>query len=193
MIGKLRAIFTDAGLGGEWNDRLGIGNPVSHPSIKRYLKSVKEEQGKARSKDCQHALEIFRDYNFLGQDKLIFTMDVSSLYTVIPNNEGLLALKYFLDQRTVKEPSSETLLRVAELVLTPIANCFSFAGNYYAMGTKMEPSYASLFVGYVEHQFFIQYDLISTVATLTIATALFHPAERNSIVFLLQSILFIQF
>ena len=34
-------------------------------------------------------------------------------------------------------------------------NCFSFAGNYYkqingvAMGTKMGPSYANLFVGYV--------------------------------------------
>ena len=68
----------------------------------------------------------------------------------------------FLDQRTVKEPSSETLLRLAELFLT--LNCFSFAGNYYkqingvAIGTKMEPSYANLFVGYVEHQFFIQYD-----------------------------------
>ena len=89
-------------------------------------------------------------------------MDISSLYTVTPNSEGLLALKYFLDQRTVQEPSSETLLRLAELVLT--LNCFSFAGNYYkqikrvAMGTKMGPSYASLFVGYIEHQFFIQYD-----------------------------------
>ncbi|KAK2555891.1 Protein LIGHT-DEPENDENT SHORT HYPOCOTYLS 5 [Acropora cervicornis] len=48
MIGKLRAIFTDAGLGGEWDDRLGIGNPVSHPSIKQYLKSVKEEQARAQ-------------------------------------------------------------------------------------------------------------------------------------------------
>ena len=89
-------------------------------------------------------------------------MDISSLYTVIPNSEGLQALRYFFDQRTVTEPSSETLLRLAELVLT--LNCFSFAGNYYkqingvAMGTKMGPSYANLFVGYVEHQFFNQYD-----------------------------------
>ena len=43
-------------------------------------------------------------------------------------------------------------------------NCFSFAGNYYkqingvAMGTRMGPSYANLFVGYVEHQFFNQYN-----------------------------------
>ena len=101
-------------------------------------------------KDSTQALKIFRDFNFSGQDKLIFTMDITSLYTVIPNSEGLQALKHFFDQRTVKEPSSETLLRLAELVLT--LNCFSFAGNYYkqingvAMGTRMGPSYANLFV-----------------------------------------------
>ena len=94
--------------------------------------------------------------------ELIFTMDITSLYTVIPNYEGLLALKHFFDLRTVKKPSSETLLRLAELVLT--LNCFSFAGSYYkqingmAMGTKMGPSYANLFVGYIEHQFFNQYN-----------------------------------
>ena len=113
-------------------------------------------------KDSQHALEILCDFNFLGEDKLIFTMDISSLYTVIPNSEGLQALRYFFDQCTVTEPSSETLLHLAELVLT--LNCLSFAGNYYkqingvAMGTKMGPSYTNLFVGYVEHQFFNQYD-----------------------------------
>ena len=85
-----------------------------------------------------------------------------SLYTVIPNCEGLLARKHFFDLRTVKKPSSERMLRLAELVLT--LNCFSFAGSYYkqingvAMGTKMGPSYANLFVGYIEHQFFNQYN-----------------------------------
>ena len=113
-------------------------------------------------KDNTHALTIFRDFNFSGQDKHIFTMDITSLYTVIPNSEGLQALKNLFDQRTVKEPSSETLLRLAELVLT--LNCFSFAGNYYkqingvAMGTRMGPSYANLFVGYVKHQFFNPYN-----------------------------------
>ena len=76
----------------------------------------------------------------------------------IPNNEGLLALKYFFDQRTVKEPSTDTLLRLAELVLT--LNCFTFSGEIFkqingvAMGTKMGPNYANLFVGYVEEQNF---------------------------------------
>ena len=34
-------------------------------------------------KDSQHALEIVRDFNFLGQDKLLLTMDITSLFTVI--------------------------------------------------------------------------------------------------------------
>ena len=59
-------------------------------------------------KDSQHALEIFHDINFFGEENHIFTLDISSLYTVIPNSEGLQALRYFFDQRTVKEPSSET-------------------------------------------------------------------------------------
>ena len=47
-------------------------------------------------KDSQHALQIFRDYNSLGEDKFNFTMDITSLYTVISNGEGLLALNIFL-------------------------------------------------------------------------------------------------
>ena len=75
------------------------------------------------------------------------------------NNEELQALRFFFDQRTIKEPSSETLLPLAGLLFT--LNCFSFADNYYkqvnvvAMGTKMGPSYVNLFVGYIENQFSI--------------------------------------
>jgi len=89
-------------------------------------------------------------------------MDITSLYTDIPNGEGLLALKHFFDLRTVKEPSSETLLRPAELALT--LNCFPFVDNYnkqingVTMGTIMGLSYANLFVGYIEHQFFNQHN-----------------------------------
>ena len=77
-------------------------------------------------------------------------MDITSLYTVIPNNEGLLALEFYFDQSSTKEPSSETLLRLAKLVLS--LSCFSFSNSHYqqingvAMGTKMRPSYANLFV-----------------------------------------------
>ena len=112
-------------------------------------------------KDSQHPLKFFRDFSFLGQNKLILSVDITSLYIVIPNDEGLRALKHFFDHRTVKEPSSEALLRLPKQVLT--LNRFSFVRNYYkqtngvAMGTKMGPSYANLFVGFIEHQLFSQY------------------------------------
>ena len=75
--------------------------------ISSYLDQVMEKIVKSLPsyiKDSQHALEIFRDFNFLGEDKLIFTIDISSLYTVIPNNEGFQALTggLFFDQRAVR-------------------------------------------------------------------------------------------
>ena len=82
--------------------------------------------------------------------KLINLLNIGQFWTHLTRS-------YYL-----KKPRSETLLRLAELVLT--LNCFSFAGSYYkqikgvAMGTKMGPSYANLFVGYIEHQFFNQYN-----------------------------------
>ena len=54
---------------------------------------------------------------------------MKSLYTVIPNDCGLQALTNFLDKRDIKEPSTSTLTRLAELVLT--LNSFSFKNEYY--------------------------------------------------------------
>ena len=110
-------------------------------------------------KDTNHALSIFDSFTFDASDQrpcFLFTMDVKSLYTVIPNDGGLQALSYFLDQRTIKEPSTHTLVRLAELVLT--LNAFSFDHEHYrqiggvAMGSKMGPNYACLFVGYIEER-----------------------------------------
>ena len=62
------------------------------------------------------------------------------------------APRHFLDQRTVKESSSETLLRLDELVFTLNCNHHKQT-NGAAIGTKMGPSYGNLFVGFIEHQF----------------------------------------
>ena len=45
-------------------------------------------------KGNQHTLEIFRDFNFLGQDKLLFTVDITSLFSVIYHSVA----KHFFDQ-----------------------------------------------------------------------------------------------
>ena len=93
--------------------------------------------------------------------RTIFTVDVVSLYTNIPHAEGLVALRYFLDRRSVQTHSTSTLLRLAELVLD--MNAFEFNGHYYkqtsgvAMGTKMGPSFACLFMGHLEKQIIDSY------------------------------------
>ena len=113
-------------------------------------------------KDTNQMLRIVKDFSFPDDGSpLLFTMDVKSLYTVIPNHEGLNALKHYLDLRVTQEPPTETILRLAELVLT--LNNFEFYGSHYqqvrgvAMGTRMGPSYACLYMGYVEHTFHAQY------------------------------------
>lgn len=113
-------------------------------------------------KDTTDALNVFNNFTFDTNDKkFIFTMDVKSLYTVIPHSEGLKALRHFFDKRAYKYPPTDTLIRLAELVLT--TNTFKFQDKCYtqvagvAMGTKMGPSYACLFMGYLEEMFFKSY------------------------------------
>ena len=85
-------------------------------------------------------------------------MDVSSLYTSIPHDGALQALKYFLDKREDCSIFTATLLRLTEFVLN--MNTFQFNRKFYcqmkgvAMGTKMGPSIACLFLGYLEELMF---------------------------------------
>ena len=112
-------------------------------------------------RDTKHALQIFQTITFSGTHTFIFTMDIKSLYTVILHHEALKALKFFFDKRPTQEPSTTTLIRMAELVLT--LNNFSFDGDHYqqisgvTMSTKMAPNYANFFVGFVEKRIFEQY------------------------------------
>ena len=79
IIGKLRSLFLDLGRGVEWNDILGIGNPASHSSIKRYLTALREEQARARIASKQTTPFFFDKllqlYTFLRSH--IFADDVS--------------------------------------------------------------------------------------------------------------------
>jgi len=115
----------------------------------------------------------------------------------LPYKEVLQAIKYFFNQPPIKKPNSETLLRLAELVLT--LNCFSFGDNYdkqinsVAMGTKMETARptSSLAISKVNLSPTTtdQNLIVTNVASMT-ALALLHPAEKNSTNLLPHSILF---
>ena len=57
-IGKLRAIFHAIGRDGEWDRRLGLGNPAADKSVKDYLRLVTAEQLQARVTPKQASLFI---------------------------------------------------------------------------------------------------------------------------------------
>ena len=63
-------------------------------------------------------------------DKHRFTMDVKGSYIDNPNSDGLAALWHFLDKQENQSISVETLVRLAELVLTK--DCFEFDGQFYS-------------------------------------------------------------
>ena len=87
----------------------------------------------------------------------LVTVDVKSLYTNIPNNEGIQACyNAWLEQETTypQHPPAETLKELLELVLK--LNVFEFNNKYYlqkfgtAMGSKLAPAYANVFMGDLE-------------------------------------------
>ena len=152
-------------------------------------------------KDTNHILDIAQCFRYptTGPDCFVFTMEIKSLYTVIPNNDGLLALRHFLNKRPVQEPPSHTLVRLAELVLT--LNSFSFNGDYFqqtgavAMGSRLGPNYACLLVGHVEEQIFNsipERSLTSTNDILTTSQGQLPAAKTNLTALLNLSTTFIQ-
>ena len=113
-------------------------------------------------KDSAHLLRVLNNVSVDPTSKgYLFTMDVKSLYMVIPNDQGLVPLKHFLNRRSSLSPPTDTIIRLAELVLT--LNHFELNDECYtqirgvSMGTRMGPSYACLLMGFLEQQFLEQY------------------------------------
>ena len=111
-------------------------------------------------KDTTHFINIMKNIQ-LDPEDLLVTIDVSSLYTNMPHNEGIAAIN-----RMMEETGTDTLLRMfisnlAYQVLTK--NFFNFNGQLYeqiqgtAMGTRMAPNYAIIFMHYLETNFLSNY------------------------------------
>ena len=90
-------------------------------------------------------------------------MDVVSSYTNIPIIEAIRAVREFLKIHRPGnlKPSNESLCELLEAVLT--INCFQFNGVNYiqvggtAMGTKVAPSLANIFMADFEEKFVYTY------------------------------------
>lgn len=92
----------------------------------------------------------------VDNDTFLVTMDVKSLYTNIPNDEGIRATRTFLS-RAGKASLIPVITKFLWLILT--LNNFIFNGIHYlqtngaSMGTKCAPNYANLFMAHFEEIF----------------------------------------
>ena len=107
-------------------------------------------------KDTTDFLNKLQTLNNIPKDTLLVTLDVSSLYTNIPHQEGIEACREALNSRTTKQPPTEDLAELIKQILTK--NNFEFGDSHFlqihgtAMGTRMAPSYANIFMGKLEKE-----------------------------------------
>jgi peptide-methionine (R)-S-oxide reductase len=91
------------------------------------------------------------------------TVDVTSLYTNIPNDEGIHACHNILNKFRLglNTPSNNNIIRLLEHVL--YMNNFDFNGKHYlqvggtAMGTRVAPSFANIFMADFEEKWVYTY------------------------------------
>ena len=75
-------------------------------------------------KDTNNFSRKIKSFGQLPEGAILCTTDVIALYTNIPHEEGLVSYRKFLDARTEKKVTTETLLELAEIVLK--TNIFHF-------------------------------------------------------------------
>ena len=119
------------------------------------------EKLKSHIKDTTHFINKIQGRK-VPPNSILVTMDVRSLYTNIPKDEGIQAVKKMMDVNNFnptyeKSVLSDILTTFLELILSQ--NSFVFNGSHYlqikgcSMGTKCAPSFANLFMGEFEENF----------------------------------------
>ena len=118
---------------------------------------------KSYVKDSTDFIRKIDSMEKIPDNSILVTMDVRSLYTNIPNKEGIESVETTLKRKNIGTRIISTFLR---LVLT--LNNFVFNSQNYiqikgcAMGTKCAPSYANIFMGMFEERYI--YPLIEKIS-----------------------------
>ena len=114
-------------------------------------------------KDTSDFLNMLGSVGRLPENCILATLDVASLYTNIPNQEGRQAVLESLNtyRGYVQNPANYYLVDLLDKVLT--CNNFDFNERHFlqvggtAMGTKVAPAYANTFMGWYEEKYVYTY------------------------------------
>ena len=134
-----------------------VNSPTANMAefLDRYLQPIMKGLP-AYLKDTTQFLRELADIH-IEQDTWLVTVDVKSLYTKIPNEEGIQACyEAWRKQESTdpQHPPAEVLRQLLEMVLK--LNTFEFNDKHYlqkfgtAMGSKLAPAYANTFMGKLE-------------------------------------------
>ena len=108
-------------------------------------------------RDSLHFKSLLSDLDIRDSD-ILFSLDVQSLYTNIPIQQGIASVKQALSEHasTAKNRPDKFILTLLELTL--LRNDFQFNNETYlqtkgtAMGKKYAPAFANIFMHYWEQQ-----------------------------------------
>ena len=118
---------------------------------------------------CEKVPSFLRDdLDFLNHlpssadtDSELVTFDVVSLYTNIPHELGIIAIKFWMNlygdtllPRFSKKFITESLQLILQNNVFYFDNCFYRQIKGTAMGTKMAPTYATVVLGFLEHHLY---------------------------------------
>ena len=104
--------------------------------------------------DFLRKIDNINETHHLPPDTLLVTWDVKSLYTNIPEQGGTAACRHYLSSNGRSINVIEIVMKFVGLILN--CNHFTFGNAFFlqksgtAMGTRMAPSYANLFMGFLE-------------------------------------------
>lgn len=102
------------------------------------------EQLPSYLRDTTHFLHKLQELSVLLPGILLVTLDVKSLYTNFPHNDGIKSCKERLNTKISLQPTTKDVVELVRQILTK--NYLTFAGKHYlrnhgtALDTRMAPS-----------------------------------------------------
>ena len=133
------------------------GTPTEVSEFLDHLLPPVMRSGKSYIKDTSNFLEKIKGLGEVPEDAILVTADVVGLYPSIPHKDGLAILEKQLKKVPQKSLPTSEIVKLAEFVLKN--NFFEFNGDIVhqvsgtAIGTKFAPSYACIFMDFIETQF----------------------------------------
>ena len=128
--------------------------------ISKFVDHHIQPLAKGLKSDVKDTTDFITKIKYLGTvppNSFLVSIDITSLYTNIPNDEGLEALRQNLDSSQNQSTSTKVTVTLMHLILA--LNNFVFNGIIFlqtqgvSMGTSSAPSFSTIFMGYFEEKF----------------------------------------